>query len=102
MECFQSAESPALIHKAPMSTPDKYEFSPIYLSLLAIAQLYVVTGRLSVGNLLNGQGETQLNMKFLMLTAGIGFPLSYVLTYYFGIVGFSGRGEHRATEHAER
>jgi O-antigen/teichoic acid export membrane protein len=66
---------------------DKYPSTPLFLSLLAINHLFVVTGRLSVGNLLNGQGETQLNMKFILLTAGVGFPLSYLLTSQYGIVG---------------
>ena len=59
---------------------DKYPSTPLFLSLLAINHLFVVTGRLSVGNLLNGQGETQLNMKFILLTAGVGLPLSYFFT----------------------
>jgi PST family polysaccharide transporter len=66
---------------------DKYESTPLFLFLLAIAYLYTAFGNLSVNNLLNGQGETRFTMKLILLTASIGFPLSYVMISQFGVIG---------------
>ncbi|MHA2053467.1 MAG: oligosaccharide flippase family protein [Candidatus Hodarchaeales archaeon] len=66
---------------------DKYESTPLFLFLLAIVYLYTAFGRLSVNNFLNGQGETRFTMKLILLTAGIGFPLSYVLISQYGVIG---------------
>jgi PST family polysaccharide transporter len=66
---------------------DKYEFTPLFLLLLSITYLYTATGTLSVSNLLTSQGETRLMMKLILLTAAIGFPLSYVLISQFGVIG---------------
>jgi O-antigen/teichoic acid export membrane protein len=66
---------------------DKYEFTPLFLSLLAVTYLYTAFGSLSVTSLLNGLGETRFTMKLILLTAGIGFPLSYVLISQLGVIG---------------
>jgi putative peptidoglycan lipid II flippase len=66
---------------------DKYVQAPLFLALLAAAYLYTALGNLSTGNLLNGQGYTQFNMKITLLTVAIGFPLSFVLISQFGIIG---------------
>jgi len=66
---------------------DKYEWAPLFLSLFAIQHLYSAFGTLSMGNLLDGQGETRVRMKLILLTAGIGFPLSYFLISQFGVIG---------------
>ena len=66
---------------------DKYEFTPLFLLMLSSAYLFVAFGSLSVNTLLTGQGKTRLVMKLGLLTAAIGFPLSYVLISQFGVIG---------------
>jgi O-antigen/teichoic acid export membrane protein len=66
---------------------NKYESTPLFLTLLAVLYLYTAFGNLTLGNLLNGQGKTRLTMKLILLTAGIGFPLSYVLISQLGVIG---------------
>jgi len=66
--------------------PD-YAEAPLFLALLAINQLFTVAGNLSTGNLINSQGETRFNLKLSLLTSVIGFPLSVILIYQFGIIG---------------
>jgi O-antigen/teichoic acid export membrane protein len=66
---------------------DKYTTAPLFLALLAITYLYSALGSLSAGNLINGQGETQFNLKLTLLTAAIGFPLGFILIWQFGILG---------------
>jgi O-antigen/teichoic acid export membrane protein len=66
---------------------DKYVQAPLFLALLSITYLYTALGNLSVGNLINGQGYTRYNLKLNVLTAAIGFPLSFVLISQFGVVG---------------
>ena len=67
--------------------PEKYSAAPLFLVLLAANQLLAAAGSLSVGNLLNGQGQTRFNMKLSVLSAVIGFPLSIVLISQFGVIG---------------
>lgn len=64
-----------------------YSQAPLYLALLAIGYLSTAIGHLSVGNLINGQGYTKFNIKIAVLTASIGFPLSYILISNYGVVG---------------
>ena len=66
---------------------DKYGFTPLFLSLLAITYLYSALGNLSVGNLINGQGQTKFNLKLTLLTVAIGFPLGFILISEFGVIG---------------
>ena len=49
--------------------------------------LFSAFGSLSIGNLINGQGYTRYNLWLGLLTVAIGFPLSFVLTSQFGIIG---------------
>ena len=64
-----------------------YDIAPLYLALLAISYLYTATGNLSMGNLLNSQGQTQFVLKLTIITAAIGFPLGYALIMTFGVIG---------------
>jgi O-antigen/teichoic acid export membrane protein len=64
-----------------------YESAPLFLSLLAVSYLYTAFGNLSASNLLMGQGKTSLYLRLTLLTASIGFPLSYVLIMNFGVLG---------------
>ena len=66
---------------------DKYEFTPLFLLMLASTYLYVAFGSLTVHNLLTGQGKTRLMMKLHLLTAAIGFPLGFVLISQNGVIG---------------
>jgi len=65
----------------------QYSAAPLFLALLATSYLYVAFGNLSVGNLINGQGQTRFNLKLSLITFGIGFPLGIVLISRFGILG---------------
>jgi O-antigen/teichoic acid export membrane protein len=65
----------------------KFPAAPLILALLAMNYLYVAFGNLSVGNLINGQGQTEFNLKLSLITFGIGFPLGIVLISRFGILG---------------
>jgi len=64
-----------------------YKDAPLFLALLAIAYLFTAAGNLSIGNFLNGQGQTRFNLKLNVITSVIGFPLSIVLISQFGIIG---------------
>jgi O-antigen/teichoic acid export membrane protein len=64
-----------------------YSQAPLYLALLSIGYLSTSIGHLSVSNLINGQGYTKFNIKIAVLTAIIGFPLSYILISNYGVVG---------------
>jgi O-antigen/teichoic acid export membrane protein len=66
--------------------PD-YPYAPLFLALLAISYLLTVAGNLSIGNFINGQGQTRFNLKLALLTSAIGFPLSLILISQFGIIG---------------
>ncbi len=66
---------------------DKYAQAPLFLALSSVSNLFTAFGNLSIGNLINGQGYTKYNMKLTLLTAVIGFPLSFVLIFYFGVIG---------------
>jgi O-antigen/teichoic acid export membrane protein len=65
----------------------KFSSAPLFLSLLAVSYFYAVFGTLSVGNLINSQGQTKFSLKLSLLTFSIGFPMSIVLIYRFGIIG---------------
>ena len=65
----------------------QYSNSPLFLSLLAITYLYSAFGFLSVNNLLNGLGETRMNLKLTLLMASIGFPLGFILISTFSVIG---------------
>jgi O-antigen/teichoic acid export membrane protein len=69
---------------------NKYDSAPLFLALLAFNYVYTAFGSLSVVNLLNGQGKTRLTLKLGILSAAVGFPLSFVMAQYFGIVGIIG------------
>jgi O-antigen/teichoic acid export membrane protein len=66
---------------------DKYSSAPFYLLILTIQGLYVGVGSLSITNLINGQGRTNVTLKLTLLTFVIGITLSLFLIPSFGIVG---------------
>ena len=64
-----------------------YASAPLFLALLALTYMYTAFGSLSTGNLINGQGDTKLNLYLTLLTAAIGFPMGYILIMNFGVIG---------------
>ncbi len=68
--------------------PD-YATAPLFLALLSINHFLTAAGNLSIANLLNGQGQTKFNLKLVVLTALIGFPLSVILISQFLVVGLA-------------
>lgn len=64
-----------------------YANAPLFLALLAISYLLTAAGNLSIGNLINSQGQTRFNLKLSLLTSAIGFPLSAILISQYGIIG---------------
>jgi O-antigen/teichoic acid export membrane protein len=65
----------------------EYTAASLFLALLALNYLYTALGGLSIGNLINSQGQTKFNLKLALITSAIGFPLSFVLISQFGILG---------------
>ena len=57
------------------------------MALLSITYLFSALGNLSIGNLINSQGDTKYNLKLSIVTVAIGFPLSFILVSQFGIIG---------------
>jgi O-antigen/teichoic acid export membrane protein len=66
---------------------DKYVQAPLFLALLSVSYLFSAFGNLSATYLMNGQGYTKYVLKLNILTAAIGFPLSFVLISQFGVIG---------------
>jgi O-antigen/teichoic acid export membrane protein len=66
---------------------NKYTEAPLFLALLAIFYLYTVLGNLSIGSLINGQGQTTFNLLIAVITAAVGFPLGFVLISNYGVLG---------------
>ena len=67
--------------------PGKYEQTPVYLSLYIIAYLYTAFGHLSNGNLIKGQGRTDVNLKLGILNTVLGIILSLTLIPTYGVIG---------------
>lgn len=68
---------------------NNYASAPLFLALLSITYFYTAFGSLSSGNLINGQGDTKVNLYLTLLTAAIGFPMGYILIMTFGVVGLA-------------
>jgi len=66
---------------------EEYSEAPLFLALFAINYLFSAFGILSLGNLINSQGETRVNLLLTLVTSAIGFPLSILLIPRFGIIG---------------
>ena len=67
--------------------PGKYEQTPFYLSLYIIIFLYTSFGYLSSGNLIKGQGRTDINLKMATLTTTLSAILGLMLIPTYGILG---------------
>lgn len=66
---------------------NKYAEAPLFLALFAITYLYPVLGNLSIGSLINGQGQTTFNLIIAVITAALGFPLGFILISNCGVLG---------------
>jgi len=66
---------------------NKYAEAPLFLALLAVTYLYTVMGSLSIGSLINGQGQTTFNLLIAVITAVVGFPLGFILISNYGVLG---------------
>jgi O-antigen/teichoic acid export membrane protein len=66
---------------------NKYAEAPLFLALLAITYLYTLLGNLSIGGLINGQGQTTFNLIVAVITAAVGFPLGFILISNYGVRG---------------
>jgi len=66
---------------------EEYSYAPLFLAMLSVSYLYSAFGNLSVGNLINSQGKTKVNLLQTLVTSTIGFPLSLILIPRFGITG---------------
>jgi O-antigen/teichoic acid export membrane protein len=66
---------------------NKYAEAPLFLALLAIFYLYTVLGNLSIGSLINGQGQTTFNLLIAVITVAVGFPLGFILISNYGVLG---------------
>jgi O-antigen/teichoic acid export membrane protein len=66
---------------------NKYVEAPLFLTLLAITYLYALLGNLSIGSLINGQGQTTFNLLIAIITAAVGFPLGFILISKYGVLG---------------
>jgi len=66
---------------------EKWVYAPFFLTLYVISNPFVLFGRLIMGSLLAGLGETEMLMKLSLLTLSFGIPLAFLLIPTFGIVG---------------
>jgi len=64
-----------------------YAEAPLFLTLLAVTYLYPILGNLSIGSLINGQGQTTFNLAIAVITAAVGFPLGFILISNLGVLG---------------
>ena len=64
-----------------------YNEAPLFLTLLAVSYVYTAFGNLSIGNLINSQGDTKFVLYLTVLNAVIGFPMGYILIMNFGVIG---------------
>jgi len=64
-----------------------FSYAPLFLEIYALNSVFNVVGGLSLGNLLNSQGRTDINFKMTLSTLAIGLPLSFILIPRYGIMG---------------
>jgi O-antigen/teichoic acid export membrane protein len=64
-----------------------YAEAPLFLALLAITYLYTLLGSLSIGSLINGQGQTTFNLILTVISAAVGFPLGFILISNYVVLG---------------
>ena len=65
----------------------KYPLAPSFFLLLLIPMVLVGTGSLSIGNLLNSQGDTRTTMKIGLVGSAVSILLSPALIWIWGMPG---------------
>ena len=67
---------------------DKWLYSPMFLSFLAIGGFLRLFGNLSMANFLNGIGKTRIVMILSLITLVVGVPAAFLIIPQFGILGY--------------
>jgi O-antigen/teichoic acid export membrane protein len=65
----------------------KFPSAAFYLQLYMLVFVYIGLGSAATGNLLNGQGETRINLRCTLITLFTGGPLALFLVPLYGIYG---------------
>jgi O-antigen/teichoic acid export membrane protein len=66
---------------------DRFPLSASYLQLYMLTFIYIGFGSVAIGNLLNGQGETRINLRCSLITLATGVPIALYLVPNYGIIG---------------
>ncbi len=66
---------------------NKYELTPIFLSLYLLQYLFTAFGYFSSSNLIKGQGRTDVNLKLGLLSATTGIILAVTIIPIYGVIG---------------
>ncbi len=66
---------------------DKYLLAPLYFSLYAVMYLSSAFGSTVLDNFFNAIGKTSINLKAMLLYIISFIPLSFVLTFLYGVIG---------------
>lgn len=66
---------------------EKWAYAPYFLTLYVVSNLFVIFGHLILGSLLQGLGETRMQMNLSLITLAFGVPLAFLLIPSMGIVG---------------
>lgn len=66
---------------------NRFPLAAFYLQLYMLTNIYIGLGNVATGNLLNGQGETRINLRNTLITLFTGSPLALYLIPNFGIIG---------------
>jgi O-antigen/teichoic acid export membrane protein len=67
--------------------PSKFPYSPLFLAISSITNLFVLFGHVSLGAFQTGIGKTQQIMKQSLLSLIISLPFAYTIINYFGNLG---------------
>jgi O-antigen/teichoic acid export membrane protein len=65
----------------------RFPLAASYLQLYMLLYVYIGLGSVATGNLLNGQGETRINLRCALITLFTGSLLALYLIPNFGIIG---------------
>jgi len=66
---------------------NSYVQAPLFLALLSVTYVFTILGSLSIGNLINSQGQTGFNLVLTVITTVIGFAVGFVLISTLGVLG---------------
>jgi O-antigen/teichoic acid export membrane protein len=65
----------------------KFPYAPTFLTLLAVTNLLVLFGNISLGTFQTGIGKTNQIMKQGLVSLAIGLPLAWFMVGYFSSIG---------------